>query len=166
MEPNKLSPKYVLDFGEKGIQSTMEGIDSKMSLANKYYPSEFVETESYVFIVYTMNVPNPGNARKGTVFYNACVFDKETGELFHLYIDKLPFLPKGKNWPKNPLGYLANNYDNGPTFWPKGVTSGGNPFMWFKGLDLKENFNTESWKNDAFSLRNMKDDDYLIMIAQ
>jgi len=164
---NKLSPKYVLDFGEKGIRSTMEGIDPKMSLADKFIPTQIVESAKYLFMIYTQNNANPNNAKKGTVFYNACIFDKAKDELYHLYIDKPPFVPIGRSWPQNPSGFLENNYDNGPDFWPEKVAHDGMPFMSLKISEIPQNQNL--WKgHEAMNdnINKMKKTDYLLMIAQ
>ena len=161
----QLIPKYVLDFGKKGIQSPMEVMNSKVSLAEKYIINDLVETNNYLFIIYTQNAPSPNSAKKGNLFYNACIYDKTKGELFHVYMNKSPFVPVGRSWPQNPIGFLANDFDNGPSFWPKKTTHDGKPFMWFKGLDLKLRFEMDTWTNEAFSIKNMKDDDYLLMLA-
>lgn len=131
-QSNKLIPKYVLDFGEKGIQSALEGVDPKISLKEKFLIHEFTESKDYLFIIYTQNVPSPNSAKKKEVFYNACIYDKKTRELFHIYKDEPPFIPEGRSWPKPPQNYLTNNLDDGPDFWPKKTTQDGRPFTWIK----------------------------------
>jgi len=149
---NKLYPKYVLDFGEKGIQSSMEAIDPRQSLKEKYIINDFIESNKYLFISYTQNAPSPNAAKNNEIFYNACIYNKNTKELFHIYIDKLPHIPKGSRWPAHPIEYLRNNQGNRPAFWPKKTTYDGKPFTWIKRSDAPENLSNNNF-------------DYLLMIA-
>lgn len=164
---DQLVPKYVLDFGERGIQNTLEGISIRFDLKEKFVINDFIETNSYVFIVYTKNTPSPNSARKGIVFYNACIYDKGKEELFHVYVDKKPFVPEGRNWPKKPQNFINNDYDHGPAFWPEKITHNGAPFVAFKISDLTED--DQLWKGDGSmreNIRKMKSTDYLLMIAE
>jgi hypothetical protein len=163
---NKLTPKYVLDFGKKGIQSPMEMMNPRFDLKEKFIIDQFIETNKYLFIIYTQDAPSPNSAKKGTLLYNACIYDKVSKELYHVYIDQLPYVPKGNSWPKFPLDYLINDYDQGPAFWPKKSTHDGKPITWIKGRILKEQMKNSTWKKDLFSIENMREDDYLLMIAQ
>ena len=43
-----IAPKYVLDFGNKGIQSTLEGISINVDLKDKYIIQDFIETNQYL----------------------------------------------------------------------------------------------------------------------
>jgi hypothetical protein len=144
----------------------MEGVDPKFSLKDKFIIRDFVECNTYLFIMYTQNAPSPNAAKKKEVFFNACIYDKRTRELFHIYIDQPPFLPGGRGWPRAPNNYLANDHDSGPAFWPKETTHDGLPFTWINGKDLKTKMENTAWKNELFSIENMQDDDYLLMIAQ
>lgn len=166
---NKLCPKYVLNFGSSGIESPLEGMDPNFNLSDKFVIDELIETNKYLFIIYTQDYPCPNTAKKGTLFYNACIYDKAKRELYHIYLDQAPFVPEGSSWPRPPLGFLNNNFDKGPDFWPKRSTHDGMPFAWFKGLDLKAILNTISWEGNAplkHEIEKMNDTDYLLMIAQ
>ncbi len=163
---NKLTPKYAIDFGDQGIQSSNEMMDSRFDLKEKYVLDQFTETNKYLFIIYTRDYASPNTAKKGTLLYNACIYDKRSKDLYHVYIDHHPYVPKGNNWPKFPLDYLVNDYDQGPKFWPKKSTHDGKPFTWIKGRDLKAQMKNSEWKNDIISIENMNDDDYLLIIAQ
>lgn len=163
---NKLVPKYVLNFGEKSIQSPIEMMNPRFDLKEKYVIDQFLETNHYLFIIYTRDYASPNTAKKGTLLYNACIYDKASKELYHVYIDQLPFVPEGSSWPKFPLDYLINDHDSGPAFWPKKSTHDGLPFTWLKGRDLKAKMKNTAWNNELFSIENMRDDDYLLMIAR
>ena len=164
---DQLQPKYVLDFGDRGIESTQEGISVKIDLKEKFIISEFIETMNYLFVIYTQNAPSPNSAKKGELFYNACIYDKIKKELFHIYLDKKPFIPPGKRWPRVPISFLKNNIDNGPAFWPEKVTNSGMPFKPLKISDLQ--YQSNLWQgHDAMPgiLSQMKKSDYLLMIVQ
>ena len=164
---DQLKPKYVLDFGGQGIQSTQEGVSIKMDLKEKYIINDFLETTNYLFIVYTQNAPSPSSARKGVLFYNACIYDKVKKELYHIYLDKKPLVPPGKNWPRIPINFLKNDIDNGPAFWPEKVSNRGMPFKPIKISDLK--YQSNLWHGQekiTDNLSKMQKSDYLLMIVQ
>lgn len=164
---DQLKAKYVLDFGEKGIMSTMEGISTKTNLTEKFIINDFIETIKYIFIIYTKNAPSPNSAKKGVLFYSACIYDKAKNELFHVYVDEKPFVPLTSSWPRKPINFMKNNYDNGPAFWPEKTTHDGSPFMAIKASDIKDN--TNLWKgNEAMidNIKKMKKTDYILMIAE
>lgn len=164
---NQLIPKYVLNFGKNGIQSPLEGMDPGFSLIEKFVIDNLVETNRYLFIIYTKDYPSPNTAKKGSLFYNACIYDKAKAELFHIYLNEKPFVPPGRSWPQNPRNFIENNFDNGPAFWPGKITHDGLPFMAFKVSDLKDKSNlwqgNESMRNN---IKKMKKTDYLLMIVE
>jgi hypothetical protein len=153
-EPNKLVAKYVIDFGNQGIKNATEGIDPNFSLKNKFIPEEFIETELYLFIIYKQYEVPSNNSEKDICLYNACIYDKRSGHLFHIYKDKTGTNP-GSPWDDKPKDQLRNNYDHGPAFWPKSTTYDGKPFTWFK----KQHISHE------MTLQYPEDIDYLLMIA-
>jgi hypothetical protein len=152
---NKLIPKYVLDFGAKGIQSSTEGMDPGFDLKEKFVIDQLVETNRYLFITYTKDYPCPNTAKSGTLRYSACIYDKDRAELFHIYLDRPPHIGEGLSWPEPPKEYIQNNLDSGPVFWPKSTTYDGKPFTWFKKQDIPPQMN----------LQHSEDIDYLLMIV-
>jgi len=152
---NRLMPKYVLNFGAKGIQSPMEGFDPRFDLKEKYVIDQFIETNKYIFIIYTQDYPCPNTEKNGTLLYNACIYDKAKQELFHAYKDQKPFVPTGNSWPQFPIDFLKNDLDKGPAFWPKKTTHDGLPFTWFKINEISK----------IMPLEDNHDFDYLLMIA-
>lgn len=161
---NKLLPKYIIDFGELGIKSTIEGMDPHFSLENKFILHQFLESDKYLFIVYTKNNVSPNSAKKGTLEFNACIYDKDNKDLFHVYMDEDPYY-LGRGWPKSPIDFIINS--KGLPFWPKNVTQNGIAFTWFKGLDIKMKRYPNFAENEIMSIFNdeMRDDDYLLMIV-
>ena len=83
-----------------------------MIRVNFFIINDFIETTNHLFILYTQNAPSPKSARKGELFYNACIYDKAKKELFHIYMDKAPFVPEGGRWPQKPKNFMKNNYDH------------------------------------------------------
>lgn len=164
---DQLAPKYVLNFGDKGIQSTLEGISVKTDMKHKFIIHNFIETSDYLFIVYTQNAPSPNSAKKGLLFSNTCIYDKHEKALFHVFIDKKPFIPPGKSWPRIPKDDIKNNIDHGPAFWPENITPDGFPFVALQVSDLKSKVNL--WQGNGAMIENlnkMKNTDFLLMIVQ
>ncbi len=48
---NRVKPLYVIDFGKKKIASSMEGINPKYDLTDKYVVNNILETNKFVFFV-------------------------------------------------------------------------------------------------------------------
>jgi len=161
---NKLVPKYIIDFGDLGIKSSMEGLDPHFSLENKFILYQFLESYEYLFIVYTKDNVSPNSAKKGTLEFNACIYDKHNKDLFHVYLNADPYYV-GRGWPESPINFITNS--QGLPFWPKAVTQDGIPFTWIKGLDLKKMpSHNISEKYPVFRfIKEMKRDDYLLMMV-
>lgn len=157
--PNRLVPKYILDFGDLGIQSALEGIDPGVSLKEKLILQDFLETNRYIFITYTKDYSCPNTAKQGTLKYSRLVYDKKPKNLTSIYIDEAPFIPAGKmTWPKAPDLNIENDLDKMPFKWPESVTAGGQPFSTFSGKELLKQ------KNPNFPLKNINENDRIIAI--
>lgn len=157
--PNRLVPKYILDFGDLGIQSAQEGIDPEVSLKEKLILQDFLETNRYIFITYSKDYDCPNTAKQGTLKYSRLVYDKKSGTLTSIYIDEAPSIPEGKmTWPKAPDLNIENDLDKMPFKWPESVTAGGQPFSTFSGKELLKQ------KNPDFPLKNINENDRIIAI--
>jgi hypothetical protein len=131
--PNRMVPKYVLDFGEFGIESSLEGVDPGYDLSEKFLPDKFLETKNHLFLTYTQDYACPNTAKSGTLKYNRVIYDKRKNTLIPVYSDEAPFLPKVNLWPVPPDINLENDLDDSPFKWPAMTTSSGIPFTWFSG---------------------------------
>jgi hypothetical protein len=157
--PNRLVPKYILNFGDLGIQSALEGIDPGVSLKEKLILQDFLETNRYIFITYSKDYSCPNTAKQGTLKYSRLVYDKESRVLTSIYIDEAPFIPEEKmTWPKAPDLNIENDLDKMPFKWPESVTAGGQPFSTFSVKELLKQ------KNPNFPLKNINENDRIIAI--
>jgi hypothetical protein len=157
--PNRLVPKYILDFGDSGIRSAQEGIDPGVSLKEKLVPQSFLETNRYLFITYSKDYDCPNTAKSGSLKYSRLVYDKESRTLTSIYIDEAPFVPEGKmTWPNAPDFNIENDLDKMPFKWPGSVTAGGLPFSTFSGKELLKQ------KNPDLPLKNIQKDERIIAI--
>lgn len=137
--PNRLIPKYVLDFGDKGIGSVQEGVDPGYNLEEKLIVQSFFETKRFLFITYSKNYPCPNTARNGTLKFSRIIFDKKNKTVITLYIDEAPFFDNSKmSWPSPVQPQIENDLDGLPFRWPNNVTSKGEPFSIFSGNELLE----------------------------
>ncbi|MFA6482963.1 MAG: DUF4933 domain-containing protein [Bacteroidales bacterium] len=135
--PDKLIPKYLISYGGRGISSSMEGIDPRYSLADKFVNSTFVESQNHIFIEYTQDYSCPNTARKGTLKYNRCIYFKQTGDLVHIQKDGVPKPIAEMAWPMNHALRIVNDIDQGVDFWPDGITPEGIPYEQLLLLQLK-----------------------------
>ena len=158
--PNRLVPKYILDFGDLGIQSAQAGIDPGYNLQEKLVPQSFLETNRHILITYSKDYDCPNTAKSGTLKYSRLVYDKMSRTLTPIYIDEAPFIPKGKMiWPKAPDFNIENDLDKMQFKWPESVTAGGQPFLKFWGEELLKQMNHQD-----FPLKNIKKSDQIIAI--
>lgn len=157
--PNRLIPRYILNFGDLGIQSAQTGIDPGYNLQEKLVPQSFIETNRHLFITYSKDYSCPNTAKSGTLKYSRLVYDKKSGTLTPVYIDEAPFIPQGKMaWPQAPDLNIENDLDKMPFKWPESATAGGQPFSIFMGKELLE------IKNQNFPLKNITENDRIIAI--
>lgn len=144
---NRLVPVYIIDFGDKGIQSSLEGINPKFSLKEKYVPQSVFETNEILVFTYSLDYDCPNTARKGTLKYSKFILDKTTDEMYHAYVDEAPYLPKGKMvWPSAPSTSIVNDIDAGPAFWPTTKTENNKVYFHMSGKKFKEHVNTQEFK--------------------
>lgn len=135
--PNRLIPKFILDFGELGIKSANQGIDPGVNLSEKLVPQSFLETDRHLFIVYSKDYDCPNTARSGTLKYSKLVYDKKNKTLTPIFIDMVALLPEKKmTWSFVPDGNIENDLDAMPFKWPLSVAANGNPFSSFSGEEL------------------------------
>ncbi len=137
--PNKLIPKFTIDFGERGISSSMEGINPKYNLVDKFVHSDIIESAAHIFVQYTQDYVCPKTARKGTLKFNRAVYIKRSGDLIHIMLDSKPIIQKeALSWPTPARKGIVNDIDYGLDFWPDGITETGIPYMKFSGASLKK----------------------------
>jgi hypothetical protein len=157
--PNRLVPKYILDFGEEGIKSAMEGIDPGVSLHDKLVPHAYLESGRFLFITYTKDYDCPNTAKSGSLKYSRLIYDKQKRTITTIYIDELAFLPEGSGtWPQAPEKNIENDLDGLPFKWPTMVTAEGLPCSVYQG---KEFLNL---KDTKAPVSNTNIDDHIIAI--
>lgn len=137
--PNKLTPKYILDFHEKNINSAKEGLSITVDLKENFLVKDIKETKDYLFVFYTQNYDCPNTARDKTLKYNLYVFDKNMRQGSHAYIDEEPYIatlppnsPIPIAWPQAPQKGLMNDIDENPECWDIRQT-GGKTWILLKG---------------------------------
>jgi len=141
--PNRLIPKYVLYFGDKGIGSAQKGVDPGYDLEEKLIIHSFFETKHFLFITYSKNYSCPNTARNGTLKFSRIIYDKKNKSVIPLYLDEAPFIADSKmSWPSPVQPQIKNDLDGTPFRWPNNVTSKGEPFSIFSGKELLETQNT------------------------
>ncbi len=157
--PNRLIPKYVLDFGDLGIKSANQGIDPGFGLEDKLIPQSFLETNRHLFITYSKDYACPATAKSGTLKYSRLVYDKQKRQTMVIYIDEAPFVPKEKmTWPYAPNINIENDLDGMPFVWPEYISADGKPFSKISGEDLLK-------LNDAdLPFKNITKNDQIIAI--
>jgi hypothetical protein len=138
--PNRLIPKYVLNFGSLGIKTALEGIDPGYNLKDKLVLYSFLETNRYLFITYTKDYYCLATAKKGTLKFSKLIYDKKNRTLTLIYLDEPPLLSNGGGWlslpPSPPSFFIENDLDGMPFRWPSSVTPDGNPFSRWSGEDI------------------------------
>ncbi len=158
--PNRMVPKYVLDFGEFSIDSSLEGVDPGYDLSEKLLPDKFLETNKYLFLTYTKDYECPNTAKNGTLKYSRVVYDKSKNIIIPVYIDEAPVIPKGKmTWPEAPNINIENDIDDSPFIWPAMTTAFGVPFTWFSRKQPNDRL-----PNKTFGNFTLGENDYVIAI--
>ncbi|MBN1821524.1 MAG: DUF4933 domain-containing protein [Prolixibacteraceae bacterium] len=158
--PNQLIPKYILDFGEFGIESSLEGMDPGFSLENKFVPEDFLETSRFIFFTYTKNYPCPNTAKNGTLKYSRLIYNKKVRKIDYIYVDEQCMVTSGSSWPSAPDLNIENDLDDNPFFWPVDITSSGLPFSAISGKILFEKFESR----DFAGYKNLSDKDFVIAL--
>lgn len=157
--PNRLIPRYILSFGNLGIQSAIEGIDPGVSLKEKLILQDFLETNRYIFITYTKDYSCPNTAKSGTLKFSRLIFDKKSGTITSIYIDEAPFIAKEKMaWPKAPDLNIENDLDKIPFRWPESTTANGLPVAVYSGDELLK------INDPAFPVKNIRKNDKILAI--
>lgn len=157
--PNRLIPKYILNFGSLGIQSAQEGIDPGVSLKEKLVPQAFQETDRYLFITYSKDYGCPNTAKSGTLKYSRLIYDKKNKITTPIYLDEAPFIPGGKmTWPAAPNTNIENDLDAMPFYWPSSVTANGKPFATMNGEEILK------LKMENLPVKNIHKNDRIIAI--
>ncbi len=169
---NRLSPKYIIDLGEKGVQSSTEAVTPSYGLKDKFVYKGTVETNDFLFFLYTQDYACPNTAKKGTLKYNRFVLNKNTGEQYHAFINAPAFYPK-RGWPSPPQTNIINDLDFGPARWPISQTEEGNIYFQLTGKRLKEHVKknssspmTSNREQLEMFAANCSNDDVFIMIIE
>ncbi len=151
MPPNRLVPKYILKFGDQGLENATEAVSPHISLEDKLIMESFLETKNYLFITYTKNYVCPNNKKTGTVFYSRILFDKVKKTIISAYMDE----PVNQDLStKN----IVNDFDFMPSKWPDGVTQQGNSFIQYRREQLK------SMPGVELNNSNLHDSDIIIAV--
>ncbi len=175
---NRVRPLYVIDFGKKKITSSMQGINPKYDLTDKYVIENILETNKFVFIFYTKDYICLNTAKKGTLQYNCFVYDKITGDTFHTYINESGVFNTPKNsmlpsFPLSPQKGIINDLDYGITTWKFKQAEDGRLYKLIKGEDIKKhlqsnpkNVNTANKELLEKIVEHSKDNDLYLMIIE
>ncbi|MCL3781014.1 hypothetical protein EMN47_11525 [Prolixibacteraceae bacterium JC049] len=148
---NRFVPRYVVDYGEKGFNGANDGINPSVGLKDKFVPRTFIETNRFIFITYTQDYCCPATARSGSLKYNKFVYNKETGESFHVYIDAEPYVAKKTKdmpmapWPSEPRNTIQNDLDAGLAFWPRKLADDGTIYFGISIKQLKEHVKSKQF---------------------
>jgi hypothetical protein len=157
--PNRLIPKYILNFGNLGIKSANEGIDPNFSLKDKLILQSFLETDRFLFITYSKDYICPNTANNGTLKFSRLIYDKKNKTLSLIYLDEAPFIAKGKmSWPLSPSINIKNDLDEMPFIWPTSITANRKPFSIISGEDLLK------FKSENLPIKNIRKNDRIIAI--
>jgi hypothetical protein len=168
MPPNRLIPKYILNFGDLGIKSAQELIDPGFSLKEKLLLKSIIETDRYVLIEYSKGYYAPVNRQ--LVKFSRIIFDKKNKTVVPIYIDESPAFVDLKEWTKKypaapgwpaptpPNVNIENDIDGMPFNWPTSVTANGKPFSIISGEDLLK------LKNQNLPVKNIRKNDLIIAI--
>lgn len=157
--PNRLVPKYILNFGNLGIKSANEGIDPTISLKDKLMLQSFLETDRFLFITYSKDYDCPNTAKSGTLKFSRLIYDKKNETLSLLYLDEAPFIAEGKmSWPLSPNINIENDLDGMPFNWPTSITANHKPFSIISGEDLLK------FKSENLPIKNIRKNDRIIAI--
>ena len=155
--PNRLTPRYILNFGDKGIKSANEGIDVSVGLGNKLVGPSILESDKHLFITYTKDYACPATARSGSLKYSRLIYDKKSRSIITVYIDKAPDY-KGGGRPSAPRPEIENDLDNMPFIWPTVMTPEGKPFVQISAKELPP------VENRPEVLKNVGENDKIIMV--
>ena len=157
LPPNRLTPKYILDFGDMGIKSSNEGIDISIELENKLLSPKLLESDNHLFITYTRDYSCPATAESGSLKYSRLIYDKKSKSIITMYIDKAPDY-KGVGWPNAPRPEIENDLDRMPFMWPTNITPEGKPFINISAKDLPKP------ENRPEILKNVNENDHVVII--
>ena len=157
LPPNRLSPKYILDFGDMGIKSSNEGIDIGIRLENKLLCPKLLESDKHLFITYTKDYPCPATAKSGSLKYSRLIYDKERRRMITMYIDKAPDY-KDAGWPNALPAEVENDLDGMPFLWPVDITPDGKPYVNIPAKELPKPENRPEF------LKNINENDQVILI--
>ena len=155
--PNRFTPRYILNFGDKGIKSANEGIDVSVGLGDKLVGPTLLESNKHLFITYTKDYSCPATAKSGSLKYSRLIYDKNSRSIITVYIDKSPDY-KGVGWPRAPHPEIENDLDGMPFIWPTILTPEGNPFVQISAEELPP------VENRPEVLKNVGENDKIIII--
>lgn len=176
---NRFIPRYVINYGEKGFNGANDGINPGVNLKEKFVPGSYVETKRFIFITYTQDYRCPNTANSGSLKYNKYVYDKQTGESFHAYIDAKPYVPKrtkdmlGAPWPSEPQNTIENDLDAGLAYWPRKLTDDGTIYFGIKIKTLKKHVKSKAFNKTGVNAQLLMklaekgtDRDYVVMLLK
>jgi len=153
--PNRLTPKYIIDFGDMGIKSSDEGADIVIGLENKLIINKLFESDKYLFITYTKDYLCPNTIKSGSVKFSRLVYNKNSKNLMTISIDMAPDLEKTNGYP-NPE--VENDLDGMPFVWPIGLTYENKPYAYVPASEFSKIANRPE------RLKNIGENDYILII--
>jgi hypothetical protein len=156
LPPDRLTPKYILDFGDMGVKSSNEGINTSIGLENKLLSPKLLESDKHLFITYTRDYSCPATAKSGSLKYSRLIYDKKSKSIITLYIDKSPDF-NGVGLHSAPLVEIENDLDGMPFLWPNAITPDGKPYINISAKDLPKSGNRPE------ILKNVNDNDLVVI---
>lgn len=137
--PNRLIPRFVLNFGDQGIKRAYDGANPGYNLKDKLIPNSWLETDKHVFVTYTKDYSCPNTAQSGSLKFSRIVYDKSTKRTIVVYIDEKPYMSEGgMAWPSPANLNVENDIDGVKFTWPVMATDDGKPYIVLSGKDLQE----------------------------
>ncbi|HNX44104.1 MAG TPA: DUF4933 domain-containing protein [Bacteroidales bacterium] len=162
LPPNRLLAKFVLHFGDRGVNNSTEGMDPQFNLKDKLLLNDLIESDKYIFITYTRDYSCPNTAKHGTLKYGRIIFDKSKHEVIAVYSCEKPEINPEQpfSWPKAPEKNIENDLNGCPFFWPTGVTADNKPFAAVSGKRLMRYFRP----GQAAPMETLQENDMVIFI--
>ncbi len=164
--PDNLIAKYILDFGNQGINESNKALAPNIPLDDKFILDNLLETRKFIFITYTKNYATPNTAKDKKLWYSRLIYNKTNNTILPVYSDQEPQMTTGYEikmpTPSAPELNIENDLDRMPFIWPQGITASGNPYAaTTRELDEPRKGNNHKKMPDNSAVKG-----YLIMIYE
>lgn len=86
MLPNRLQPKYIINFEGKGVNSAKEGMSPGVDLSGRFVVEDIKNIKDFLLILYTQDYPCPNTVQQGTLKYNLYILIKNGSKVIMLIL--------------------------------------------------------------------------------